>query len=99
MELALSFGIPGAVILMVAFGIGERLVRRRRNRSGTPLTATYVDGFTEMFYGSKRMERDHRDSMSMMRDEDDEGAPPLGIDLDRGVAVLRPRKVSDEPRS
>ena len=99
MELALSFGIPAAVILMVGFGIGERLLRRRRDKSGTPLTATYVDGFTEMFYGSKRMERDHRDSMSMMRDEDADGAPPLGIDLDSGVARLEKRDLSDGPRS
>jgi hypothetical protein len=55
------------------------------------LSATYVNELTAMFYGTKRMALDHRDSMSLMRQEDAQGAPPrLGVDLDRGVVVLRP---------
>jgi hypothetical protein len=43
-------------------------------------------------YESLRHRRHHRDSMSMMREEDAQGAPPShGVDLDRGVAyVTRP---------
>jgi hypothetical protein len=84
----LAFGIPGGVLLLVAVGVFEL---RRKGRPGTPLSATYVNEFTALFYGTKRMELDHRDSWSMMRDDDEQAAPPwLGVDLDRGVVVLPP---------
>lgn len=86
----LAFSIPGAVLLLVAVGGYETL--RRRGRPGPTLSSTYVNEITAMFYGSKRAELDHRDSWSMMRQEDGEGAPPLDIDLDHGVARL-----PDEP--
>lgn len=79
------------VVAMVAAGMYELIRQRRRKRVGTPLTATYVNEFTALFYGTKRMELDHRDSMSMMREEDEDGAPPtVGIDLDSGVVRLKP---------
>jgi hypothetical protein len=79
------------VVAMVAAGTYELIRQQRRRRAGTPLTATYINEFTAMFYGTKRMELDHRDSMSMMREEDAEGAPPAtGVDLDNGVVRLRP---------
>jgi hypothetical protein len=89
MEMWLGLAIPGGVLLLMAMGAYES--RKRRKRPGTPLSATYVNELTAVFYGTKRMELDHRDSMSMMREEDAQGAPPgLGVDLDRGVVVLRP---------
>lgn len=91
MNTILAFAIPGGVVLMVATGVFELVRQKRRRRSGAPITATYIDEYTAMFYGTKRIELDHRDSMSMMRDEEAEGAPPtMGIDLDRGIVVLRP---------
>lgn len=91
MNTILAFAIPGGVVLMVATGVFELVRRRRRHRSGAPITATYIDEYTAMFYGTKRIELDHRDSMSMVRDEEAEAAPPtMGVDLDRGVVVLRP---------
>jgi hypothetical protein len=90
-ETVLSWSIPGGVLLVVAVGAYELLQQKRRKRTGTPLSATYINEFTAMFYGSKRMELDHRASMSMMREEDAEGAPPgFTTDLDRGIVVLRP---------
>jgi hypothetical protein len=88
MSMALGLGIPGAVVLVVLLAGYESLPRNRRKRPGTPLSAVYVNEITALFYGSKRTELDHRDSWSMMRDEDAEGAPPLGVDLDRGVVVM-----------
>ncbi|HVW44243.1 MAG TPA: DUF6191 domain-containing protein [Amycolatopsis sp.] len=85
-----QWSIPLSVLLMVGVGVFETLRHRHRKRSGTPLTATYINEFTAMFYGTKGMELDHRDSMSMLRDDDAQGAPPrTGIDLDSGVAYLR----------
>jgi hypothetical protein len=87
----LSFSIPGMVLLLMAVAAFELAPRKRRRRSGTPVSATYVNEVTALFYGSKRMELDHRDSQSLMREEDAQGAPPtMGVDLGRGVVHLRP---------
>ena len=78
------------VVAMVAAGGYELLRQKRRTEAGTPLTATYVNEFTAIFYGTKRAELDHRDSMSMMRDEDAESAPPnMAMDLDKGIVRLK----------
>ncbi len=86
----LSFSIPGGVLLLMAVAAYELAPRNRRKRSGTPLSGTYVNEITAMFYGSKRTELDHRDSQSLLREDDSEAAPPrMGVDLDRGVVVVR----------
>jgi hypothetical protein len=90
METWLGLGIPGGVLLMVALGAYELRPSKRRKRPGTPLSATYVNELTAIFYGSKRVELDHRDSMSLMREDDAQGAPPaVGVDLDRGIVTMR----------
>jgi Family of unknown function (DUF6191) len=94
-ETAVEAGVPGLVIVLMAVGAWE--ARRRRNKPGPTLSATYVNEVTALFYGSKRVELDHRDSWSMMREEDAQGAPPaLGVDLDRGTVALLPRPTTDD---
>ena len=89
-EVILRWSIPGGTLAVVAAGVFEMWRQRRRRRTGAPVTSTYVNEVTAMFYGSKRMELDHRDSMSRMREEAPDGSPPrAAIDLDSGVAVLR----------
>jgi hypothetical protein len=85
----LAFGVPGMVLLLLALGAYELRPSRRRRRAGTPLSATYVNEVTALFYGSKRVELDHRDSWSMLREDDAQGAPPgLGVDLDNHTVIL-----------
>ncbi|MFI6779113.1 DUF6191 domain-containing protein [Nocardia sp. NPDC050412] len=85
----LGWSIPGWVLLLLAVALYEALTRKRRKRR-TPVSGTFTDEFTAMFYATKRMELDHRDSVSMLRDEEAQGAPPgFGVDLDRQTAVLR----------
>lgn len=84
-----AFAIPGSVLLLVALGWFEVRRRARRGTRGPMLSETYVNEFTALFYGTKRAELDHRDSWSMMRDEQHQAAPPTDVDLDRGTAVLR----------
>jgi hypothetical protein len=89
MATVFEWSIPGWVILLLAVAIYESVRHRHRKRRGTPLATTYVDEFTAMLYGTKRMELEHRDSMSMMRDEDAQGAPPHhGVDLDAGIVYV-----------
>ncbi|GAA5096438.1 DUF6191 domain-containing protein [Nocardia iowensis] len=91
MAAVLQWWIPGWIILLVLVATYELTVGKRRRRRRTPVSGTFTDEFTAMFYGTKRMELDHRESVSMLRDEDAEGAPPLvGIDLERRTVVLRP---------
>ncbi|MEU0467646.1 DUF6191 domain-containing protein [Amycolatopsis sp. NPDC006131] len=87
-ETVIAWGIPGGTLLLVAVGTVELIRKKRGKRTGTPLAATYADEVTAMFYGTKRLELEHRDSMSMMREEDAQGAPPA-LDLERGVIRLR----------
>jgi hypothetical protein len=89
METLLGLSLPGGVLALVLLAAWES--RKRRKRPGTPLSSTYVNELTAMFYGTKRVQLDHQDSISLMREEYVQGAPPgLGVDLDRGVARLRP---------
>lgn len=92
-ELVLSFSVPGVTLALMALGVYELKAQKWRKRPGTPISATYINEFTALFYGSKRMELDHRDSMSMMREEDSEGAPPgPRVDMERGIVILRPEE-------
>ncbi|WP_330233993.1 DUF6191 domain-containing protein [Nocardia sp. NBC_00508] len=90
MASVLQWSIPGWVILLVLVAVYELTVNKRRRGRRTPLSGTFTDEFTALFYATKRMELDHRESVSMLRDERDQGAPPLvGVDLDRHTVVLR----------
>ncbi|XVS67141.1 DUF6191 domain-containing protein [Actinosynnema sp. CA-299493] len=88
METVLAWSIPGGTLSVVGVAVYELLRQRRRKRKGTPLATTTVNEITAMFYGSKRMELDHRDSVAVMREEDTQAAPPHAIDLDHGVVRL-----------
>jgi hypothetical protein len=91
-ETALALSGPAAVLLLVLVGSWELIRVKRRKQSGTPLAETYVNEFTAIFYGTKRVELDHRDTVSLMREEDAQGAPPTGVDLDKGTVVLPVRR-------
>ncbi|HWE91015.1 MAG TPA: DUF6191 domain-containing protein [Pseudonocardiaceae bacterium] len=89
MALALAFSLPAGVLLLVIVGAYE--TKRRRRRPGPTLSATYLDEVTAVLYGTKRQELDHRNSWSMLRAEDAQGAPPrLGVDLEHGIVRLPP---------
>ncbi|WP_460442280.1 DUF6191 domain-containing protein [Amycolatopsis stemonae] len=56
------------------------------------MSATYLEETTAFLYGTKRRELEHRETMSMLVEQDAEGAPPLrDVDLDAGIARIRPR--------
>ncbi|KAA0021415.1 DUF6191 domain-containing protein [Antrihabitans cavernicola] len=98
MATALGLSLPLGVLVLLAVG-GFELRRKRRSQLRSTLSATYVDELTALFYGSKRMELDHRDSTSMLRDDDSDGAPrQMDIDLDRGTAALSASSLPDDQR-
>ena len=100
MGLLWAMSLPGLVVLLVALAALERMglwatraswLPWRRKRTGPPVSATTFDEFGAAFYGSKRMEIEHRQSQSMLRDDEADGAPPNRIDLDGGTVRLSPR--------
>ncbi|MEV0296505.1 DUF6191 domain-containing protein [Nocardia sp. NPDC050710] len=94
----LAWMIPGWVLLLLTVAVFEALTRKRRKRRN-PVSGTFTDEFTALFYGTKRMELDHRDSISMLRDEQHRAAPPtIGVDLNRRTAVLRPNPGRANPQ-
>ncbi|MFD2079619.1 hypothetical protein SAMN05421678_116145 [Actinopolymorpha cephalotaxi] len=98
MELVFGLTVPAVVVLLVVFWAYDKVQQRRGRRQGTPLSSTYLNEFTAVFHATKRTELEHRESVSLIREEDPQGAPPgFGVDLDRGVVVLPPGKA--DPRS
>lgn len=85
----LAFGLPLAALLALSWLIVRHRTGKRTKRTFTEIT---VNETAALFYGTKRRELDHRDSWSMMRDEEAQGAPPCGpaIDLDGGTMTVRP---------
>ena len=85
----LAFGLPILALLALSWLIARHKSGKRTKRSFTEIT---VNETAAIFYGTKRRELDHRDSWSMMRDEQDQAAPPGGpaIDLDGGTMTIRP---------
>jgi hypothetical protein len=84
----LVFGLPLGILVLIGLGIYRSLHRRR---TGPTVGATYLNEVTAVFYGTKRAQLDHRDSWSMMREEESASGPPAtGLDLDQGIMVLRP---------
>lgn len=70
-----------------------RGIRRLTRKSGHALTA----GFGELdavFLPERHHQLDgvkSLKSMSVMRDDTEAGAPPFGVDLNSGTAVIKPR--------
>ncbi len=85
----LAFGLPVAALI----GLGWLIVRHRTGkRTKRSFSETAVNEYTALFYGTRRRELDHRDSWSMMRDDETKAAPPDGpaVDLDGGTMTIRP---------
>jgi hypothetical protein len=101
-ETALALSGPAAVLLLVLVGTYEYVRMKRKKQTGTPMSGAIADEFTAFWYGTKRNELEHRDTISMMREDEAQGAPPeMGVDLDRGVVKLATDKAvaSNEIRS
>ncbi|MER5353804.1 DUF6191 domain-containing protein [Kitasatospora sp. NPDC002551] len=79
-----------ALFVMAALRTG-----RRRSRAGTVaggLGMTAVEELHALFNANKRVQIEQRQAQLVLRDDEHAGAPPgAGVDLDAGVARVRPR--------
>lgn len=90
--------LPGLLALLVLLAAVERLtifaghapwLPWRRKTTGMPVSATAFEEVALAFNGAKQIERDQRQSQSMLRDEEAQGGPPRSrVDLDAGTATL-----------
>lgn len=93
--------LPGLVVLLVVLAALERFglwasnrswLPWRRNREGTPVSAAGFEEMDAFFIAGKRHELDERKHSLMMRQDEEDGAPPLmKVDLDGNRIVLRDR--------
>ncbi len=69
-------------------------MRRRAKRPAQPRGSGVVMGpLFELFNPGIKHIEEQRQSETMLRDDEESGDPPLGIDLDAGTAVIRlPRR-------
>ncbi|KAA2266506.1 hypothetical protein F0L68_01830 [Solihabitans fulvus] len=109
MGMLFALSLPGLVCLLVLLAALERFGlwagRRswlpwRRGRpadtGGTPLSAIGFEEMAGLFYASKHDELAQRRTELMLRDEENDGAPPRGgIDLDGGTVFLDRRRPVD----
>ena len=94
-----AMSLPGLVFLLVLVAALERFglwasdrswLPWRRKQEGTPVSAAGFEEFDAFLGGGKRHELDERGHSLMMRQDEDDGAPPLmTVDLDGNRIVLR----------
>ena len=92
----LAMTLPGLVLGLVAFAIVGHVVGRQRRgrgrqeRARRSAGAIGLEGLAGILDPGKAHELEQRQSESLLREEDADGAPPRShVDLDAGVARLR----------
>jgi hypothetical protein len=101
----LALSLPVSVLCFVALAVAEALCIRfsgsglvpwLRHRSGRSLSTTAMEGLSVAVSPDKHLELEQRDTESLLRDDEEAGAPPTrghrGIDLDAGTALIRIRR-------
>ncbi|MEU6239033.1 DUF6191 domain-containing protein [Kitasatospora sp. NPDC047058] len=97
--------LPGLVLLLTAVILVDQVLLRAGRAGLLPwrtsdrqgqVSATGFEQLHATFSGGKQHELKERQSALMLRDDDEEGAPPTRseVDLARGAAVIRLPKAS-----
>jgi len=97
--------LPGLVLMLTALAVVDQVLLRAGRAGLLPwrpgsrqgqISATGFEQLHAQFSAGKQNELKERQSALMLRDEDEDGAPPhrTQIDLTRGSAVIRLPKSS-----
>ena len=96
MGVVFAMTLPGLVLLLLALAAADQLALRVRGhglvpwRRDTQVSSTGFDLLHAALSPGKADELSQRQTEELVRDEQDDGAPPRSeIDLDAGVARLR----------
>ncbi|MFF3606541.1 DUF6191 domain-containing protein [Streptomyces sp. NPDC002463] len=94
MEFAVFVTLPGLVILLTAIAFTDQFLRMtgRGKRTGT-VSSTGFEQLHATFSQGKQNELKERQSALVLRDDEEDGAPPRHstVDLGGGRAVIRIR--------
>lgn len=93
-----AMSLPGLVVILVVLAALERFglwahqrswLPWRRKHVGSPVSAAGFEELDAFFAGGKRQELDERGHSLMLRDTQEDGAPPhMTVDLDRKRIVI-----------
>ncbi|GAA2793906.1 DUF6191 domain-containing protein [Streptomyces showdoensis] len=92
MEFAVFVTLPGLVILLTAIAFGDQVLRATgRGRRSGQISSTGFEQLHATFSQGKQNELKERQSSLVMRDDEEDGAPPhrSTVDLAGGRAVIR----------
>ncbi|WP_329119494.1 DUF6191 domain-containing protein [Streptomyces sp. NBC_01465] len=94
MEFVIFLTLPGLVILLTAVAFADQFLRmagRGRGHRQSTVSATGFEQLHAAFSPGKVAELKERQSSLLMRDDEEDGAPPnrTTVDLDGGTAVVR----------
>ncbi|MDQ0937339.1 hypothetical protein QFZ49_007314 [Streptomyces turgidiscabies] len=100
MEFAVIMTLPGLVILLTFLAFADQLLLRIGRAGALPwrnsarqgqISATGFEQLHATFSPGKQSELKERQSALIMRDDEEDGAPPhrTTVDLEGGVAVVR----------
>lgn len=100
MEFAVFMTLPGLVILLTATAFADQLLLRAGRAGLLPwrnsgrqgqISSTGFEQLHATFSPGKQNELKERQSSLLMRDDEEDGAPPnrTMVDLEGGVAVVR----------
>ena len=100
MEFAVFMTLPGLVVLLTVLAFVDQLLLRAGRAGVLPwrnaarqgqISATGFEQLHASFSPGKQSELKERQSALLMRDDEEDGAPPnrTTVDLDGGVAVIR----------
>ncbi|MFJ6353806.1 DUF6191 domain-containing protein [Streptomyces sp. NPDC092046] len=92
MEFVVFVTLPGLVILLTALAFGDQVLRATgRGRRSGQISSTGFEQLHATFSQGKQNELKERQSSLVMRDDEEDGAPPhhSTVDLTGGRAVIR----------
>ncbi|MCX5323050.1 DUF6191 domain-containing protein [Streptomyces sp. NBC_00120] len=100
MGLVVFMTLPGLAILLTVVAFADQLVLRagragllpwRNSARQGQISATGFEQLHASFSPGKQSELKERQSALILRDDDEDGAPPNGttVDLERGTVVVR----------
>ncbi|MGW1611440.1 DUF6191 domain-containing protein [Streptomyces sp. NPDC002285] len=102
MQFLFFMTLPGLVLLLTVLAFLDQLALRAGRAGWLPwrnvarqgqISATGFEQLHASFSPGKQSELEERRSALVMRDEDEDGAPPRStVDLGRGTAVIRLRR-------
>ncbi|MFI1888758.1 DUF6191 domain-containing protein [Streptomyces jumonjinensis] len=100
MELIVFMTLPGLVILLVVIAFADQIMRATGlgKRTGQ-VSATGFEQLHATFSPGKQSELKERQSALLLKDDDEDGAPPhrSTVDLDGGRAVVRLPRAPETP--